>query len=343
MLENKKSDSKFIKGRNTIGITLIALVVTIVVLLILSGITINFVLGDNGILTTAKEAAFKTEIANLKDDLSLFVTGKQLASGWEFSPSTLNASTGGAYYETEEGMQRLEGDIKTVLPSLKKEREEQIEIIKGEIVFSSQNRRELEWAKQMGIGINPYYIVDGELKSSDLNLMLMGEDGVLALPTTITKIADGTFSRVEGIRKVIIPGNVKEIGDYAFYQISTLEEVVMEEGIEKIGNYAFSGCTSLDNVKMPNTITTLGAWAFDNDTSLTNVTLSGKLTSLSNACFYYCKSLDNVILPDSIEVLSYQAFRGCKALKNIQLSDNLKKVEGWSLSRYSNRKNRFAR
>ena len=38
------------------GITLIALVITIIVLLILAGVTIAMVVGDNGILTRAREA-----------------------------------------------------------------------------------------------------------------------------------------------------------------------------------------------------------------------------------------------------------------------------------------------
>lgn len=38
------------------GITLIALVITIIVLLILAGITINLTLGEHGILKMAKEA-----------------------------------------------------------------------------------------------------------------------------------------------------------------------------------------------------------------------------------------------------------------------------------------------
>lgn len=38
------------------GITLVALVVTIVVLLILAGISISLVLGDNGLITKAHEA-----------------------------------------------------------------------------------------------------------------------------------------------------------------------------------------------------------------------------------------------------------------------------------------------
>ena len=43
------------------GITLVALVVTIVVLLILAGVSINLVVGQNGLINRAKEAARKTQ------------------------------------------------------------------------------------------------------------------------------------------------------------------------------------------------------------------------------------------------------------------------------------------
>lgn len=42
------------------GITLVALVVTIVVLLILAGVSINLVLGENGLINKAKEAKIRT-------------------------------------------------------------------------------------------------------------------------------------------------------------------------------------------------------------------------------------------------------------------------------------------
>ena len=49
------------------GITLIALVVTIVVLLILAGVSINLVLGNNGIIAKAKEAETKSAEASQND------------------------------------------------------------------------------------------------------------------------------------------------------------------------------------------------------------------------------------------------------------------------------------
>ena len=57
------------KTKERKGITLVALVVTIVVLLILAGVSINLVLGDNGIIKRAKEARNKTEEAS-KNDLA---------------------------------------------------------------------------------------------------------------------------------------------------------------------------------------------------------------------------------------------------------------------------------
>lgn len=59
--------------RNERGITLIALIVTIVVLLILAGVTITYALGDNGIFGTAKKA----EVASIKATFSDAVSTAQ--------------------------------------------------------------------------------------------------------------------------------------------------------------------------------------------------------------------------------------------------------------------------
>ena len=49
------------------GITLLILVITIIILLILAGITINVIIGDNGIIGNAGQAKEKAEIANEKE------------------------------------------------------------------------------------------------------------------------------------------------------------------------------------------------------------------------------------------------------------------------------------
>lgn len=56
--------------RNERGITLVALVVTIVVLLILAGVTITYALSNNGIFTKAQEAGMVSEQATIRDAVS---------------------------------------------------------------------------------------------------------------------------------------------------------------------------------------------------------------------------------------------------------------------------------
>ena len=64
-MRDKKINSQTTK--ETSGITLIALVVTIVVLLILAGITISLVFSENGIIAKAKEAAEKANQAAINE------------------------------------------------------------------------------------------------------------------------------------------------------------------------------------------------------------------------------------------------------------------------------------
>ncbi len=64
--------------KNQNGVTLIALVITIIVLLILAGVSIAMLTGDNGLLTRARQASDETIIANGKElaetDLQGYIT-----------------------------------------------------------------------------------------------------------------------------------------------------------------------------------------------------------------------------------------------------------------------------
>ena len=59
------------KRLNADGITLIALVVTIVVLLILAGISISMLTSDNGIITQASTAKVATELTGIKEEIQI--------------------------------------------------------------------------------------------------------------------------------------------------------------------------------------------------------------------------------------------------------------------------------
>lgn len=73
MKRTKQQNQKFNQG-----ITLVALVVTIVVLLILSSVSLNLVLGDNEIIVKAKEAAETTAAAQEKEAMERNLLEKEL-------------------------------------------------------------------------------------------------------------------------------------------------------------------------------------------------------------------------------------------------------------------------
>ena len=77
------------KTKEMKGITLVALVVTIVVLLILAGVSINTVLGDDGIIKKAKEAAEATKRASAEEEMNRLVLEYQLAKNDETLESFL--------------------------------------------------------------------------------------------------------------------------------------------------------------------------------------------------------------------------------------------------------------
>lgn len=209
--------------RKDSGITLITLIITIIILIILAGIFL--LIGDSGILNKAQETKFKTELAKIEEEFKLYVNNKSLEND-NFELGTLNAGKNLLTYNTKPEDEN--GNIKTILTNSNEKYVECFEIIKGELIYNSQNEKELKWALEIGIKINPYLIVDGVLLSSDTNLMLMDENtGTIVVPESVTSIGERTFANVNGMKRIIIPSTVKEIRQNAFYTNATLEEVII--------------------------------------------------------------------------------------------------------------------
>ena len=73
----KKTNEKILIISKNEGITLIALIITIIVLLILAGVAISAAVGDNGVLNQATEASDKTEEERILEEIQLSVAAYQ--------------------------------------------------------------------------------------------------------------------------------------------------------------------------------------------------------------------------------------------------------------------------
>lgn len=100
------------------------------------------------------------------------------------------------------------------------------------------------------------FVVTGTTKD-EINLTIPSNiDG-----NQMSKIAQNSFSKMEKLKKVIIPGTIKVIGAYSFASCPSLKEVVLEEGVEVIEDWAFISC-NIDKIKLPKSIKSIGKNAF---------------------------------------------------------------------------------
>ena len=328
-----------IKTNYSKGITLIALVITIIVLLILAGVTISALSGDNGILTNASKAKYATELSQYNEELQLFKSNKVLEN-MDFEGGSLVSAENSLDYNTKPAEET--GNIYNVIPSLEGSHfDGKLEVIKGELLLNSQDKAEIEVAQSVGIAVNPYEITDeGELVSSNGNLLLMDEEtGTLRLPESVTSIGEGAFSNIEGLKTIIIPGTVKEIKKNAFSYNTTLERVIMEDGVEVIREYAFRRCTNLIEVNMPDSIESIENATFYGCGALKSIEIPSKIETINQLVFSSCNSLNNVTFRgDKIETIQREAFFNCP-ISNFEITKNVKSISSTAFSKCSNLNN----
>lgn len=87
--------------KNVKGITLVSMVITIIVMLILAGVSISMVVGDNGVLTRASEGSVKTNLSSVESDIGLSITSNQTEYFARFSESAAMAGNKQTYLTVE--------------------------------------------------------------------------------------------------------------------------------------------------------------------------------------------------------------------------------------------------
>ena len=153
---------KIKKQKKESGITLVALVVTIVVLLILAGITISYVFSDNSIFNRANEAKFKARWSTYKEQTDMYTTWK-IASTMNNNVNGINAG------ETLKELIEIEADvdikvedvntaISDIINNLEKQDERYAVVYHGELcyVLDDHNRdgeRDAKWCLEIGIPV----------------------------------------------------------------------------------------------------------------------------------------------------------------------------------------------
>lgn len=152
------------------GITLIALVITIIVLLILAGISINTLFGRNGLLGKSEEAKFKNKMATIAEEWNLHVMGYQIGESSVKNKKEVYA--GGDILkeiildeEIEIEEEKIQ-DIKKIAKEVGSEEEKYVIGFEGELYYVSQekipnNEKQEKWCEEIGIKIWDFKISSG--------------------------------------------------------------------------------------------------------------------------------------------------------------------------------------
>ena len=81
----------------------------------------------------------------------------------------------------------------------------------------------------------------------------------------MTEIEEETFLCCRDLTDVALPSSLKKIGDVSFSNCEKLRSITILEGVTDIGEIAFAACTSLIDVTLPASLKKMGDDVFSYD------------------------------------------------------------------------------
>ena len=195
MLNNKK------------GITLIALVVTVVVLIILAGVSINAVLGDNGIIKKANQAASVTKEAEVKEAINRTILEFYLTNDYETLEDFLKA-------KAEDGS----------IDSVTKNADGTLTVKKGNYSVTVENKTNSSGGSSSGGSTG------GETQTPEITI---GEAKVVAN-------SDGTGSAITDANSVYLGNTLYITFSHSITGGTTVVDKTIPYAVTKNGTYTFT-------------------------------------------------------------------------------------------------------
>ena len=227
------------------GITLIALIITIVVLLILAGVAIATV-QESDIIAHAENATstYKTKADEENTILEGYLATIEENMPGESTPEEeeeiLWVYEKDYYGDTDLG---FIGNVKELV--LDEDRE-----VKAYVGIYNEEIDEFECDENSEVITKKFSEVDGVLIESSASV----ENLTLGKIASAGKV--GAFMDTK-IKNLTILGNYTDMPTHFFEANKYLETVVINEGVTKINGSAFYGCSALKSITIPSTVTSI--------------------------------------------------------------------------------------
>ena len=339
------------------GITLIALVITIIVLLILAAVTINALSGDNGILKRASEAKKGTNQSTVEEITKLSINGlitDNLADASTITPQVLADRINKDYNRTDvtaegsefptnmifgkEGL-KVPVDIKLSVGSAEKNVEG---IYSADIDESKIAPQDLFNYEPISTGSNNKIASTGDMSSLPLKeARITGIkpqycNGGGYDKTTGQQVLNDTNYKInyEGITDTLIVPYQVEI-DGEMYRVTEVNLTVTGRDGMFIGNV---GLPNIENIIYPDTVKKIiGIPNLDNGeytekSVLKTCILPSKITEIPERLFRDSQELTEISIPKGITKIGEDAFSNCKALGNVNIPNGVNEIGSGAFS-----------
>ena len=317
--------------KNKKGITLIALIITIIVLLILSAVALNTLFGAGGILTNSEKSVgqYNNSVNKEQEDLNKLsgylenyikpeIDKEQIRQDFENNPDKYknpDQSTDNKDIAISEDGESVNLDLWDYkLDTLDNETCYNLVSKKyaGYTGYPAYKKENIVDGKI--IGKIPAYIYNAEtgqaIEVKKMEVTFCGLDNLEEFPEIPSTVKNmfGTFNGCEGLTSAKIPDSVEYLS-------------------------GFSGCTGLTNITIPNSVTTIGSSAFFGCAGLTSITIPNSATTIGDYAFYNCDGLTSITIPNSVTTIGNSAFSGCAGLTSITIPDSVTTIESSAFSR----------
>lgn len=334
--------------KETSGITLIALVITIIILLILAGVSIA-TLTDSGLFEKAQSAKEESAKSQAEENVKLAMMALQI----EEAQKTMTQDEKVQFLKEE--LKKLDTDV-AVSSS-------------GTGFLVSCGGYEFEVDSDYNITIKGLSDVDDWDKTAAPDNVFIWQSNdpndegygivigytanvenytVLRFPTRCKQITFSNELNYEGIdtetsraftnnvKKVEIPDTVTIIGERAFggsnnETFEKLEEVIIGKNVTSIESFAFRGCEALASITIPDGVTSIGSYAFYGTAWYDNQP-DGEI--YVGKTFYKYKG--TMVNPTSVEIkegttqIVANAFDECRNLISITIPDTVTQIGYWA-------------
>ena len=313
------------------GITLIALVITIIVLLILAGISIVMLTGENGILARARNSKERTERIQVIETAKLDILGKQTENKGDLSEEELIDILTSDNYNTKGTLS--DNNEETIFQKTLTSNDGKYQILVSEIYNGDLKNTKVvaglynadtaeliySWEELLELGniitVNGTTLTRNAFNVGNIMVKLVVDESI----TNINNLAG-----ISQLKEIYIPATVTSVSMPGNSNLETIK-IANRSELTTIGSGAFTGCGKLKNINIPSSVTSIGNNAFAGCSSLTDITIPESVTSIGANAYYESTYLRTYLNTRSIAALRYDWVGSHRDIEveNIEIRDEI--------------------